>query len=184
LRAFCLDEKETANMRIRELVLTLEFRSRLREWLKSLSLQNLPVSTVRQLRESIREAIQIYLQDKGANLLESLGSSIDWEDVAVLIIKRLQSSESVNQSLDVISEELSLILERYLEEELETIITQVIPILSIDEVIINRVNSTTPKQLETTVNSIVKNELQAIVNLGGILGFIVGSVQAGYFYFS
>jgi len=184
LRAFCLDEKETANMRIRELVLTLEFRSRLREWLKSLSLQNLPVSTVRQLRESIREAIQIYLQDKGANLLESLGSSIDWEDVAVLIIKRLQSSESVNQSLDVISEELSLILERYLEEELETIITQIIPILSIDEVIINRVNSTTPKQLETTVNSIVKNELQAIVNLGGILGFIVGSVQAGYFYFS
>ena len=184
LRAFCLDEKETANMRIRELVLTLEFRSRLRDWLKSLSLQNLPVSTVRQLRESIREAIQVYLQDKGANLLESLGSSIDWEDVAVLIIKRLQSSESVNQSLDVISEELSLILERYLEEELETIITQVIPILSIDEVIINRVNSTTPKQLETTVNSIVKNELQAIVNLGGILGFIVGSVQAGYFYFS
>ncbi|NBD15591.1 MAG: DUF445 family protein, partial [Cyanobacteria bacterium] len=184
LRAFCLDEKETANMRIRELVLTLEFRSRLREWLKSLSLQNLPVSTVRQLRESIREAIQVYLQDKGANLLESLGSSIDWEDVAVLIIKRLQSSGSVNQSLEVISEELSLILERYLEEELETIITQVIPILSIDEVIINRVNSTTPEQLETTVNSIVKNELQAIVNLGGILGFIVGSLQAGYFYFS
>lgn len=184
LRAFCLDEKETANRRIQELVLTLEIRSRLREWLQSLSLQNLPVSTVRQLRQSIREAVQTYLQEKGANLLQSLGSSIDWEDVAVLIIKRLQSSESVDQSLDVISEELSLIIERYLEQELETIITQIIPILSIDEVIINRVNATTPKQLETTVNSIVKNELQAIVNLGGILGFIVGSVQAGYFYFT
>ena len=184
LRAFCLDEKETANRRIQELLLTLEIRSRLREWLQSLSLQNLPVSTVRQLRQSIREAVQTYLQEKGANLLQSLGSSIDWEDVAVLIIKRLQSSESVDQSLDVISEELSLIIERYLEQELETIITQIIPILSIDEVIINRVNATTPKQLETTVNSIVKNELQAIVNLGGILGFIVGSVQAGYFYFT
>lgn len=184
LRAFCLDEKETANMRIQELVVTLEIRSRLREWLKSLSLQNLPVSTVRQLRESVREAVQTYLQDRGATLLQSLGTSIDWEDVAVLIIKRLQSSESVNQSLDVISEELSLILERYLEAELETIITKVIPILSIDEVIVNRVNDTSPEQLETTVNSIVKNELQAIVNLGGILGFIVGGLQAGYFYFS
>ncbi|MFB6275520.1 MAG: DUF445 domain-containing protein, partial [Halothece sp.] len=167
LRAFCLDEKETANMRIQELVVTLEIRSRLREWLKSLSLQNLPVSTVRQLRESVREAVQTYLQDRGSTLLQSLGSSIDWEDVAVLIIKRLQSSESVNQSLDVISEELSLILEKYLEEELETIIQKVIPILSIDEVIVNRVNDTSPEQLETTVNSIVKNELQAIVNLGG-----------------
>jgi uncharacterized membrane protein YheB (UPF0754 family) len=184
LRAFCLDEKETANMRIQELVVTLEIRSRLREWLKSLSLQNLPVSTVRQLRESIREAVQTYLQDRGSTLLQSLGSSIDWEDVAVLIIKRLQSSESVNQSLDVISVELSLILERYLEEELETIIQKVIPILSIDEVIVNRVNDTSPEQLETTVNSIVKNELQAIVNLGGILGFIFGGLQAGYFYFS
>ena len=184
LRAFCLDEKETANDRIQELVTTLEIRSRIREWLKGLSLQNLPVSTVRQLRTSVREAVQTYLQDKGANLLQSLGTSIDWEDVAVLIIKRLQSSESVDQSLEVISEELSLILERYLEQELETIITQIIPILSIDEVIINRVNATTPKELETTVNSIVKNELQAIVNLGGILGFIVGSLQAGYFYFS
>jgi uncharacterized membrane protein YheB (UPF0754 family) len=171
-------------MRIQELVVTLEIRSRLREWLKSLSLQNLPVSTVRQLRESVREAVQTYLQDRGSTLLQSLGSSIDWEDVAVLIIKRLQSSESVNQSLDVISEELSLILEKYLEEELETIIQKVIPILSIDEVIVNRVNDTSPEQLETTVNSIVKNELQAIVNLGGILGFIVGGLQAGYFYFS
>ena len=184
LRAFCLDEKEIANQRIQELVTTLEIRSRIREWLKGLSLQNLPVSTVRQLRKSVREAVQTYLQDKGANLLQSLGTSIDWEDVAVLIIKRLQSSESVDQSLEVISEELSLILERYLEEELETIITQIIPILSIDEVIINRVNATTPQELETTVNSIVKNELQAIVNLGGILGFLVGSLQAGYFYFS
>nr|WP_041235236.1 DUF445 family protein [Dactylococcopsis salina] len=184
LRAFCLDEKETANMRIEELVLTLEIRTRLRDWLKSLSLQNLPVSTVRQLRKSVREAVQTYLQNKGATLLQSLGSSIDWEDVAVLIIKRLQSSESVDQSLEVISEELSLILERYLEEELEAIVTKVIPILSIDEVIINRVNATTPEQLETTVNSIVKNELQAIVNLGGILGFLVGSLQAVYFYLS
>lgn len=183
LRAFCLDEKETANMRIEELVLTLEIRLRLRNWLKTLSLQNLPVSTVRQLRLSVRDAVRTYLQDKGANLLQSLGNSIDWEDVAVLLIKRLQSSDSVTQSLDVISEELSLILERYLEEELETIITKVIPILSIDEVIVNRINATTPEQLETTANSIVKNELQAIVNLGGILGFLVGSLQSVYFYF-
>ena len=184
LRAFCLDEKETANLRIEELVITLEIRARLREWLKSLSLQNLPISTVRQFRKTVRESIQTYLQDKGAGLVQSLGSSIDWEDVAVLIIKRLQSSEAVDQSLEVVSEELSLILERYLEEELEEIITKVIPILSIDEVIINRVNSTTPEELETTVNSIVKNELQAIVNLGGILGFLVGTLQATYFYFS
>jgi uncharacterized membrane protein YheB (UPF0754 family) len=30
-----------------------------------------------------------------------------------------------------------------------------------------------------TIQGIVKNELQAIVNLGGVLGFIVGLVQTG-----
>jgi len=184
LRAFCLDEKDTANARIEELVLTLELRTRLRNWLKSLSLQNLPISTVRQLRATIRESVQNYLQQRGSDLLQSLGQSIDWDEVAVLLIKRLQSSEAVDQSLDVISEELSLILERYLEEELENIMTQIIPILSIDDIIINRVNATSPEELESNVNSIVKNELQAIVNLGGILGFLVGTAQATYFYFS
>ena len=59
-----------------------------------------------------------------------------------------------------------------------TAITQVIPILAIDQVIIERVNATSPKDLERSIQGIVKNELQAIVTLGGLLGFIVGSVQS------
>lgn len=57
---------------------------------------------------------------------------------------------------------------------------QVIPILNIDQVIIDRVNGTSPKELEGAIQNIVRNELQAIVNLGGILGFVIGSLQAGF----
>ena len=35
----------------------------------------------------------------------------------------------------------------------------------------------TAEELELAVNGIVKNELQAIVNLGGILGFTIGILQ-------
>ena len=38
-------------------------------------------------------------------------------------------------------------------------------------------NATSPQNLEMAVQGIVKNELQAIVNLGGILGFLVGVFQ-------
>jgi uncharacterized membrane protein YheB (UPF0754 family) len=34
-----------------------------------------------------------------------------------------------------------------------------------------------------TIQGIVKNELQAIVNLGGILGFMVGLLQTGLLLF-
>ncbi len=181
LRAFCLDEKESANTRLKELILSLEVRNRLRAWLESLSLQNLPISTVRQLRKTVRETVRNYILDNGSVFLQDFGNSIDWTSLALLLINRLQSSEVLNNSLDVISEELALILERYLEEDLEKLVAQAIPILSIDQVIIDRVKATSPADLEAAIQGIVKSELQGIVNLGGILGFVVGLLQTVLF---
>ncbi|BAW96504.1 hypothetical protein NIES970_14340 [[Synechococcus] sp. NIES-970] len=178
LRAFCLEEREIANARLQELILTLEVRLKLRLWLQSLSLQNLPVSTVRQLRKSFHQTIRQYLQDKGSGLMAYIGDSVDWDNLSIIILRRLQASQVLNSSLGVVSQELSLLLDRYLEKDLEKIISQVIPILAIDQVIIERVNNTSPRELERAIQGIVKNELQAIVNLGGVLGFLVGIVQS------
>ena len=178
LRAFCLEEREIANARLQELILTLEIRLKLRLWLQSLSLQNLPVSTVRQLRKSFHQTIRQYFQDKGAGLMEYIGDSVDWDNLSVVILRRLQASQVLDSSLGVVSQELSLLLDRYLEKDLEKIISQVIPILAIDQVIIERVNNTSPRELERAIQGIVKNELQAIVNLGGVLGFLVGIAQS------
>lgn len=177
LRTYCLDEKDAANARLAELLFSLSIREHLREWLQSISLQNLPVSTVRQLRKTTRETVRIYIQEQGADVLKGLGESIDWDNLAVLILNRLRNSAAVTTSLTVISKELALILERYLERDLEKLVAQVIPILSIDQVIVDRVKATSPEELERNIQGIVKSELQAIVNLGGILGFIVGLAQ-------
>jgi uncharacterized membrane protein YheB (UPF0754 family) len=177
LRAFCLEEPEITNARLEELSFSLQIRDRIKNWLMNLSLQNLPVSTVRQLRKTVREAVSNYVREEGGKVIAGLGESVEWENLAALILKRLQSSPTLNDSLEVISQELALVLERYLEEDLEKLVAQAIPILSIDQVIIDRVCATTPEELEQAVQGIVKNELQAIVNLGGILGFIVGLLQ-------
>lgn len=178
LRAFCLDEREACNKVLAELVFSLGVKTRLREWLQNLSLQDLPVSTVRQLRKTMRESVRQYLQDRGADVLQGLSESVDWENVASVVLARLQTSEAVTGSLEVISQELALILERYLERDLENIVAQAIPILNIDQVIVDRVRATSPADLENAINGIVKSELQAIVNLGGILGFVIGLLQS------
>ncbi|MEL7037347.1 MAG: DUF445 family protein [Cyanobacteria bacterium J06592_8] len=177
LRTFCLDEREETNRRLAELIIALGMRERLQEWLQNLSLQNLPVSTVRQLRKTLRDSVRHYLQDRGIDVLQDLTLSIDWENISTLILKRLQTSEVVSNSLELVSQELALVLERYLERDLEKIVAQAIPILNIDQVIIDRVMATSPQELETAVNGIVKSELQAIVNLGGILGVVIGCLQ-------
>jgi uncharacterized membrane protein YheB (UPF0754 family) len=183
LRKFCLEEKEITNARLKELLLSLEIRTKIREWLQEISLQNLPVSTVKELRKTTKEVVQKYVQEKGIDLVQTLGDSLNWDNLSEVIINRLRNSSVLNTSLEIISQELALVLERYLEEELEQIVAQAIPILAIDEVIVERVRATSPEQLELAIQGIVKSELQAIVNLGGILGFLVGLSQTIFFVF-
>jgi uncharacterized membrane protein YheB (UPF0754 family) len=178
LRTYCLDEREASNTRIAELVDELDIRERLRELLQNLSLQNLPVSTVRQLRKTMRDSVRSYLQEKGIDVLQGLSDSIDWNNVAGLLLNRLSNSEVVASSLEPVSQELALVLERYLERDLESLVAQVIPILNIDQVIIDRVRATSPRELEMAIQGIVRSELQAIVNLGGVLGFTIGLLQS------
>ncbi|MGH1392524.1 MAG: DUF445 domain-containing protein [Trichormus sp.] len=184
LRTFCLDEKETTNARLQELIQDLQMRDRFKTILQNLSLQNLPIGTVRQLRKTTRETVRQYIQTSGGDLLQGLTESVNWDNIAKLLLNRLSNSSVVINSLEVVSEELALILERYLEKDLEKIVAQIIPILSIDQVIVDRVKSTSPADLENAIEGIVKNELQAIVTLGGVLGFIVGSFQTLFLLFN
>ncbi|HEY9909815.1 MAG TPA: DUF445 family protein, partial [Thermosynechococcaceae cyanobacterium] len=178
LRTFCLDEKEETNKRLEELLVSLGVRQRIKEWLQNLSLQNLPISTVRQLRKTLRESVRSYVQDKGLEVLQELSQSIDWDNLASVILNRLRTSAIVTSSLETLSLELARVIERYLERDLEAIVAQAIPILNIDQVIMDRVKATSPEDLENAINGIVKSELQAIVNLGGILGFVIGLLQS------
>ncbi|MEO0868119.1 MAG: DUF445 family protein [Cyanobacteria bacterium J06642_11] len=183
LRTYCLDEPTKCNNRISELITELRIENRFQEWLQNFSLQELPISTVQQLRVTLRQTIRTYLQTDGASLLKGLSDSIDWYKLAQRLLKRLQASPVVTDSLDTASQELALILERYLEKDLETIVAKAIPILDIDQVIMERVNATSPRNLEMAIQGIVRNELQAIVNLGGILGFTIGLMQSGILFF-
>ena len=184
LRTFCLDEKEATNERLQELIKDLKMRDRIQGLLHNLSLQNLPVGTVRQLRKTIRDNVRQYLQNSGSNLLKELTESADWERISIVLLNRLSSSPAVNTSLEIVAGDLTLILEKYLEKDLEMIVAQTIPILSIDQVIVERVKATPPAELEDAIEGIVRNELQAIVTLGGILGFFVGLLQTGFLFFN
>jgi len=178
LRSYCLDEKIEANAKLADLLLSLEIQSRLQTLLQTLSLQNLPVSTVRQLRRTLRDSVRAYIQNQGAEVLQGLNRSIDWEGLALVILNRLRNSAVASDSLDLVSQELALILERYLEADLEKIVAQTLPILRIEEVITEKVKATPPRDLELAIQGIVKSELQGIVNLGGLLGVFVGALQA------
>ncbi len=182
LRTFCLDERDAANKIIADLVTALSLRKIIQEWLQNVSLQNLPAITVQQLRQTVTESVRSYAQSKGIDLIEGLRDTIDWTGVSTLVVGRLRNSAAITTSLPAVSGELALVIDRYLEKDLEKIVAQIIPILNIDQVIIDRVKSTSPEELEAAIQGIVKTELQGIVTLGGVLGFVVGLLQTGVLY--
>ncbi len=178
LRSFCLDEPQASDAIIQDLIQALSISQRLQQLFHDFSLQNLPVLAVRPLRKNLRETVRRYLQAEGPSVLQGLSQSVEWEAVAQIILGRLQRSPVMAASLTSVSHELALILERYLEKELEAIVEQALPILQLEQVIVDQVIATSPVELEAGINDLVQTELRAIVNLGGILGLLVGALQS------
>jgi uncharacterized membrane protein YheB (UPF0754 family) len=177
LRSFLVDSPENANALLTELLSSVGIKKRLSELLQSLTVKTLPAQTVNQLRENLNMSIRDYVRTEGPDLVHGLGASIDWEGVSTLVLKRLANSDALSDSMGQMSTELAQIVERYLEKDMEQLVMRVIPILNLDQMIIERVQSTSPQELESAIQTIVRKELQAIVNLGGILGFLVGLIQ-------
>ncbi len=178
LRSFCLDDRTATNEILQDLTTSLRIRQRLKEFFQDVSLQNLPVSTVRQLRRTMGESVRNYLRERGATLLQGLSASVNWDSAASVVLSRLRGLEAVGESLNVVSYELALVLDRYLERDLEAIVMEAIPILEIDQVIITRVVAIPPEEMEAGLNELIQTELQAIVNLGGVLGVMIGLLQS------
>lgn len=178
LRTFLIEDPHAARLVLQDLIRSLGIRQGLTEWFLGFSLQTLPDKTVKELRHAFRDSVRSYTQTRGGQVLKKLSQSFDWDETAKVLVKRLSASEAVADSLDVISQELALILERYLERDLEQLVAKALPILNLDQVIRDRVNQTPPEDLEAAIQNIVKTELQAIVNLGGVLGVLIGLLQS------
>jgi uncharacterized membrane protein YheB (UPF0754 family) len=118
------------------------------------------------------------IQSQGVEVLSQLDDVVDWQQLAQVVLRRLQSSTVLDSSLLQVSQELAQLLDRYLEKDLEAIVEQAIPILNLEQLIISKVEATPPEDLEAAIQGIVRSELQAIVRLGGVLGLLIGGLQS------
>ena len=183
LRGFCVDNPAQANRQLAGLFQDLRIRDRLYQWLRQASPKDLPVSSMRRIRRTIRRSFRTYLQGRGSDILQDLGRNANWEELAEIMLGRLQTSPVLQDSFEPVSYELALILDRYLERDLEKIVAQAIPILDLDTVIFNRVMATSAQDLEMAIQGIVRDELQAIIYIGGFLGVAIGLMQSLFLVF-
>lgn len=178
LRQYMESNVYPTNALIADLLKTLTFRQRLSRSFQQFSLQALPATTLRQMRREFRESLRSVIQSQGVEILGQLDDVVDWQQLAQVILRRLQNSTVLESSLVQVSQELALLLDRYLEKDLEVIVERAIPILNLEQLIISKVEATPPEDLEASIQGIVRSELQAIVRLGGVLGLLIGGLQS------
>lgn len=110
------------------------------------------------IKENGEEKILPYIDKELNNFTEKTISSI---------------TSNISLTEDKLKEKIEIIYTKIIEEKLKTVFDS----LNISEVIINKINEMDIKELEKLFMSIMKKELNAIVNLGAVLGFLLGIIN-------
>jgi len=88
------------------------------------------------------------------------------------------SSKPLNELLsDESKEKIDIILRKIYKDIAKIILDSILKNIHISEMIEDRINGMDIKELENLLLSVMKKELNAIVNLGALLGFIIGIIN-------
>lgn len=178
LRQFLREQPEAGDAVIAELSQRLALRQQLSQALQTFQLTDLPQTTLNDLRIQLRQGLRQWLDQDGLALLEEALEGLDWTGAARALLDRLRTAVISEAAIAAFSHEVALILDQRLEHELEDLVAAALPVLALDDLIISRVEATPAADLEAAIQGIVRSELQAIVNIGGVLGVLLGFVQS------
>lgn len=119
-------------------------------------------SLINSLKSNISIKIDEYLENNGEHLINDLIEK-ELNKLNSKSIKELSNNINLN---NIIIE----IYENYIIEK----IPQILNTLNISKIITDKINSMDVLELEKLILSIMKKELNALVNLGALIGFLLG----------
>ena len=120
--------------------------------------------------QKLSAGVSIYLEEKGPEI------------IALMVKEELDRmlDKSIRENLDdlgIPEEVLRNLLETVVGHVLENNIQSVLGSLDVKAVVEDKINDMDVRELEDLVLSVMKNELQAIVNLGAVIGAVIGVVN-------
>ena len=120
--------------------------------------------------QKLSAGVSIYLEEKGPEI------------IALMVKEELDRmlDKPIRENLDdlgIPEEVLRNLLETVVGHVLENNIQSVLGSLDVKAVVEDKINDMDARELEDLVLSVMKNELQAIVNLGAVIGAVIGVIN-------
>ncbi|WP_287128513.1 DUF445 domain-containing protein [Candidatus Cyanaurora vandensis] len=177
LKDFCRDQPEQARALFKDVLSNIRLRDRLTDILVSASFQKLPPATLDATKTQLVGALEQALTATIPDFSQRISESINWTEQAEALLNRAVTSETILEWIDPVAEEGARILDQYLSEELEQLVTKLLPSLGLEEAVITKINQTSPAELEDAIQSVARSELQALPYVGAVVGFFAGFLE-------
>lgn len=177
-RQFLLDEPTQANALMQQLVAQLGLQDRLQNGLVNLSTTQLSADNAATLKASLTDILKNLLVTHEDDIVKLVGD-FSREATQSVTTNLLQTDfKSISEDwLPNFKKDLAHFVYTYLNKELESMVSKALPVISLNTVIIDKIDQFSAKELEETIQRICRNELKALAYLGGFLGFWLGLVS-------
>lgn len=124
-------------------------------------------SIVSSISETASLKINDYIEQNGEYLISNMVNT-EFEKYTSMYISSL-AENIANSDIDIVD----IIMKIYKNFVIEKM-PQILSVLNISKIIENKINSMDMLELEKLILNIMKRELNALVNLGALIGFILG----------
>ena len=173
-RTFLIDQPEEACEFLETLMQQLALEQRGAEALTSFSLTQLPYETLETLKLQVihlaRESLSTHREALGA-LVVTVGHRGARHLSSGLL--RLDVGRWTSQ-LPELKNTLAKWIHTYLHRELENLLSLALPVISLNTVIVEKIDQFSSQELEATIHRICHRELRWLAFLGAFLGFWLG----------
>jgi len=127
-------------------------------------------SLVKHHSYEIKKGIDNYIENSGEEVIKNIVSS---EITKYLSTSNITIKDYLNNS----SIDISTIVISIYKNIIKTKLTSILDAINIQGMIENRINSMEPIEMERLILSVINKELKALINLGAIIGFVIGIIN-------
>ncbi len=181
LKSYLEDEPEGAQDLITQMITRLKLEEKLANGLLKFSPEQLPKETLDEIKH--------YISDTGINLLTTHREEItSWASHLSQEGAHAMTTSLIHLDFNQVSEDwlpgfkrdLASFAYTYLNKELENMLSRALPAISLNTVIVEKIDQFSAKELEETIQSICHRELRWLAALGAFLGFWLGLLSNAF----
>jgi len=147
--------------------------------------QRFTLETIDSFEDSAFQFIHSYVKNHHKELIDTFNNKIN---LPTLINNSLMSINpeviTSNEQYYWLKKEISKLIYNELEKNTDKLVDYLLKYFDFKTIIKQRILSFSPQKIETLILEIASRELKFIVYIGGVLGFIIGLIQALWLMFS